>query len=555
MKPVQNTPLSLFSVDVGKSFSDQHPRVARLLQITAIVLGLLAVFAAVVVCIASPVALPVAGVLMGIGGALLFSSVHALARNIKELSRKEKRDQLYISSSHSEEVISRDDKDPGSLDSYNAMVKKFQELNLQISNRAQEIFQNSGKEGQEIAEGIERISENYRTCVDLLKKRQEAHRYEIIVDSKEASPHYRIKNALLVNIGMDIADKLPKAGGAFSLRFKGLSKIMEKIHKGITVGLAIGGIACIALIAALIPGSILALPLLVAATLGISMAVIGLSYGLREILKRTKINKQKLCLDLMESVDFKLLKDMTKYQDALLQLLVKMLSSEIRIAELSEPIYKKFYYLETKLTYLQEHLQEMEFKLKFMSKGYARRAFVLEQAVSRVSESTGETGEQTPEETSEGFDELIAMGEHFAQERRRKDREEQISLSNYSVLSPEEQNFGDSWHPKGSRQLERFWTEDIKLGKSDQLLLTEGIADELVTLRKEIGIIKQAIQETSEKFQKAKDFKLRAGQGSDELISLWHYVRSSTYSSLNVLRNLQFTLIKIMQEGNKEDIS
>lgn len=554
MKPVQNTP-SFLNVDVGKSFLNKHPQAVRALQITAVILGVLAVLVASAAFVAFPAGLPivmgVVGVFLGVGSALLFSSVRALVDSIKEHSQKKNQDQLYLSSMHT--AISENKEKLGSRASYDAMVERLQALDITLSSHTREVFKNAGKDGEEILQGIERISKNYRASIDLLKERQEAHQEEIIVESKDNIESYKVKNAFLVNIGMSIANALPRAGGALSLKFKDLSKGMERIHKWVTVGLAIGGIACIAIIAALLPGGILALPLLVSATLGIGLAVMGLSYGLREILKRTKTNKQQLYRELIGIIDIRLLKDMTKYQDTLLQLLAKTLHSEIKVAKLSQPIYKKYTSIEEQLRYLQEQLQEMEFKLRFMHRGYDRRAAMLEKGLSQLSDNERVPRVREQEDRSEGFDDLITQGKRAAQERRRRDREESLVIGDYSMLSVEEQSFGDSWHPRGSRQLENFWSAHVDLEREDQILLTEGIAVELVTLKKEIHAIKQEIQKTLEQLRRAKEIKLQAGQGSEALIAIWYNVQSSTYACLTVLKNLQFTLQKLMEsEGNSE---
>lgn len=519
------------------------------------VLGVLAILAASAAVIAFPLGLPVVmgvlGTVMGIGSALLFSSIHALARNIKESKQKKRLEQLYNKpSSHSQRISSRDEEDFGSLKAYNSMIDKFQDLNVSLSRHSREVFQNAGEDGQELVRKIERMSENYRSAIDLLKQRPEIHRDEIIVESKDSVPHYKTKNDLLVRIGTEIAEKLPNLGGALSLRFKALSKRMEKIHTGVTIGLVVGGIACIAVIAALLPGSILALPLLVAATLGISLAVIGLSYGLREILKRTKANKRQLYHDLTEVVDIQLLNDMTKYQEGMLRLLAKTLDSEKSIAELSQPIYKKYLTLESHLTYLQEQLKEMEFKLKFLSNGYAKRALMLEKGLQQASDNPRVARRQETDDSE--FDDLVAMGTRAAQERRRKDSEGVSVLSDYSELSLEEREFGDAWSPKGSRKLENFWNADISFGREDEMLLTEGVAEEILQLKKEIKTVQQEIEETEQKFLKSESLKLQAGQGSDALVGIWYNVRSSTVNCLNVLRNLQVTLFKLIQSGENE---
>lgn len=554
MKPVQSTP-SFLNVDVGKSFLSKHPQVIRALQITAVVLGVLAVLVASAAFVAFPAGLPIVmgviGVFLGVGSALLFSSVRALVDSIKEHSQKKNRGQPYLSSAHA--VIS-ENKEIGSRASYDAMVEKLQELDITLGSHAREIFKNAGKDGEEILKGMERISANYRASIDLLKERQEAHQEEIVAESRDNIENYKLKNAFLVNIGMSIANALPRAGGALSLRFKDLSKNMERIHKWVTVGLAIGGIACIAAIAALISGGILALPLLISATLGIGVAVIGLSYGLREILKRTKINKQQLYRELIGIIDIQLLKDMTKYQDTLLQLLTKTLRSEIRVAKLSKPIYKKYNLIADQLEYLQEQLQEMEFKLRFMHQGYSRRAAMLEKGLSQLSDNGRVVPRAREQEgSSEGFDELIAQGERAAQERRRRDREESSLISDYSMLSVEEQRFGDPWHPRGSRQLENFWSAHVNLEREDQILLTEGIAEGLFSLKKEIHVVKQEIQKTLEQLRNAKGIKLQAGQGSEALVTIWYNVQSSTYTCLTVLRNLQFILQKLMESAGSSE--
>lgn len=191
-----------------------------------------------------------------------------------------------------------------------------------------------------------------------LEGRQEVYSEEDFAQSEDSYPTAIRKNDLLIKLGNSIVSKLSKGGGVFSLKLQQLSKSMSKVHAGVTLGLVAGGIAAVGVIAALIPGGIQALPLIIASAIGIGLAILGLSYAIKTILKRSKTNKKQLLNDLKSEIDIDALKDMTRHQHVLMGMLKNSLQTDQRMTLDHKDFYEDYNKVRDTLQMLNEHLDE-----------------------------------------------------------------------------------------------------------------------------------------------------------------------------------------------------
>ncbi|EPP29400.1 putative inner membrane domain protein, partial [Chlamydia psittaci 84-8471/1] len=129
---------------------------------------------------------------------------------------------------------------------------------------------------------------------------------------------------------------------------------------------------------------ILAFPLILASAIGIGLAILGLSYAIKTILKRSKTNKKQLLNDLKSEIDIDALKDMTRHQHVLMGMLRTSLQADQRMTLDHKDFYQDYNKVRDALQMLNEHLDEIEFKYKHTSESYQRRPDSLEKTILQL---------------------------------------------------------------------------------------------------------------------------------------------------------------------------
>ncbi|EPJ26277.1 incA family protein, partial [Chlamydia psittaci 09DC80] len=560
----------LNQIEIGKSFLDHNPKVARALQIVGIILSILAIVSSVFLVVATPVGLPISmalgGVLLGIGGSALFTSINSLASSVKKAAIEKKRQNILIQEK-SEEIEVGHQTNESIWPKYNKMVDRFANLNMRIGKHERSILKQMGREeGLELIENLDRITGDYIMCTSLLGGRQEVYSEEDYAQRDDSYSTSIRKNDLLIKLGNSIISKLSQGGGVFSLKLQPLSKTMSKVHTGVTLGLVAGGLAAVGVIAAFIPGGILAFPLILASAIGIGLAVLGLSYAIKTILKRSKTNKKQLLNDLKSEIDIDALKDMTRHQHVLMGMLRTSLQTDQRMTLDHKDFYQDYNKVRDALQMLNEHLDEIEFKYKHTSESYQRRADSLEKTILQLSDlKNASEGEmyypQVPSSDragllsdTAGFDEMVAKGVQAARERRQKDLRGEISLGDYSqYLDEDELAFGDGWSPSGKRALETMWSaKPTVMNEEDYLILNGDVNKVLRSYRNDILRMKADIARIENLFEELQAGKQRIELFADRIIDIWHNVSSDCHEILNHLVGMQMRLVSLVEHDLTE---
>ncbi|ASD30514.1 stage II sporulation protein M [Chlamydia abortus] len=568
--PIYHSP-RLNQIEIGKSFLDHHPKAARSLQIVGIVLAILAVVSSVFLVVATPIGLPISmalgGVFLGIGGSMLFTSINSLANSMKKAAIEKKRQNLLIQQRSQEIEIEGHQTQENIWSKYNKMVDRFAHLNMSVSQHEKSVLKHLGREeGRELMENLDQITGDYIACTSLLEGRQEVYSEEDFAQKEDSYPTSMRKNDLLIKLGNSIVSKLSQGGGVFALKLQPLSKTMSKVHAGVTLGLVAGGIAAVGVIAACIPGGILALPLIVASAIGIGLAILGLSYAIKTILKRSKTNKKQLLKDLKSEIDIDALKDVARHQHVLLGMLKTSLQTDQRMTLGHKDFYEDYNKVRDTLQRLNEHLDEMEFKYKYASESYQRRADSLEKTIQQLSDNKNALEEemyypQVPVadragllSDTAGFDELVAQGVKAARERRQKDQRGEVFIGDYSqYLEEDDLAFGDGWSPSGKRALETMWSaKPTVMNEEDYLILNEDVNKVLRSYRSDILRIKEDIAPIDNLFKELKAGKQRIEVFSEEIINVWYNVSSNCQEILNHLVGMQMRLVSLVEQDLTE---
>ncbi|EPL01040.1 incA family protein [Chlamydia psittaci 09DC79] len=535
-----------------------------------IILSILAIVSSVFLVVATPVGLPISmalgGVLLGIGGSALFTSINSLASSVKKAAIEKKRQNILIQEK-SEEIEVGHQTNESIWPKYNKMVDRFANLNMRIGKHERSILKQMGREeGLELIENLDRITGDYIMCTSLLGGRQEVYSEEDYAQRDDSYSTSIRKNDLLIKLGNSIISKLSQGGGVFSLKLQPLSKTMSKVHTGVTLGLVAGGLAAVGVIAAFIPGGILAFPLILASAIGIGLAVLGLSYAIKTILKRSKTNKKQLLNDLKSEIDIDALKDMTRHQHVLMGMLRTSLQTDQRMTLDHKDFYQDYNKVRDALQMLNEHLDEIEFKYKHTSESYQRRADSLEKTILQLSDlKNASEGEmyypQVPSSDragllsdTAGFDEMVAKGVQAARERRQKDLRGEISLGDYSqYLDEDELAFGDGWSPSGKRALETMWSaKPTVMNEEDYLILNGDVNKVLRSYRNDILRMKADIARIENLFEELQAGKQRIELFADRIIDIWHNVSSDCHEILNHLVGMQMRLVSLVEHDLTE---
>ncbi|SYX08835.1 IncA protein [Chlamydia poikilotherma] len=566
-KPIYQSP-ALNQVEIGKSFLDNNPKIAKAIQATGIVLAILAIVASVFLIMGTPIGLPISmalgGVLLGVGGSMLFTSVNSLAQTMKRAAVEHKRKKILLQ--EKPEIKPKNETLEGLWPRYDRMVDGFAHLNMEIGKHEKSVLKQIGrKEGLEFIESFDQITSDYLICASLLKGRQTIYSEEDYAQRDDSYPSVGKKNQLLIKLGDSITSRLSKGGGVFSLKMQELSSTMSKVHAGVTLGLVAGGIAAVGVIAAIIPGGILALPMILAAAIGIGLAVLGLSYAIKTILKRSKTNKKQLFKDLQSTIDIKDLKDMTRDQAVLMSMLKVSLQTDQRMTLDNRDFYRHYNEVKDTLEFLNEHLAEMEFRYKHLSKEHQQRATKLERGLSILSDRKNaqegsDYNPQVPASDQEdllndtgGFDELVSKGIDAARRRRQVDRDAVTFIGDYEQhLDDDELRFGSGWSPSGKRALEKMWSAKPPImNEEDYFILNEDVNKVLSSYRNDIQAMKSDIQKVEQLFIQMQAGKNRLENYSEQIIGIWTDVSSSCHTILNHLVGMQMRLVAFIESGGR----
>ncbi|WP_100934039.1 IncA family protein [Candidatus Chlamydia corallus] len=494
--PINFTDPKLNPIKVNLNFSEKHPKAARVVQLTAVVLGVLALLLGIALIIGIPFGAPISmilgGCLFAAGGALFASGTIAMILQNRHRHATNQINQKKLSQSllRQKDLESLDSEDlKKSWATHNSIVQQFKKLNLGVSPTERKVLdQVMLSDGSSLGEYADLISKDYEACVKLLEYRQELLKEETAYEETRPLQSLTHRNKVVMSTLSRITDKLTKAGGVFSLKFSMLSSRMSAIHITVSVILALGAVASVMAVAALVPGGIFALPLLLAVGINAGVIVVGLSYVLRQILSKTKRNRQDFYKDFVKTVDLDLISEMTSLQRFLFETLKGVLKEEEEISLGGQDWYTRYLAnipVETKLQEeLRNTLQEIDNQTKKMEKDIE----ILEKEVN-----SGRLYVPTKESKDSDKDSIFTKGKMFAELRRAspKDIHKIYNLGDEDISDPR----FPPWIPKKEMEPDSR-AEPISTLISDsreESLLKYGIDPVLKALQKKSELLEEQL--------------------------------------------------------------
>lgn len=335
----------LYPSKIYPGFLDKHPKAFKALGITMLAIGILATLAVLGLIIAGVVtgALPLflaagagLGVLMGsivLGGKYL-ASMSASRRLASKRAEASPDSHLTVHMNYLETRL-----EEHLTTQLNLAVDRLANLQLELTDSQKEIIEVVDG-SRDIVNLANQATGFYRSLIDLVRQRKEMLGPESRVVGVFPRSSHVVRTRDCITMCNDLTDKLMKAGGAFSLKVNTLSKRMQKVYLGMTVGVTIGAIACIAALIVVTASGGLALPIFFAAILGIGMAAIALSYAFKALLKHSRTNRLILIREMQKSFDMEHLKEVTLKQLEVLKFAWQALEDEHASVMLDRQLFK-----------------------------------------------------------------------------------------------------------------------------------------------------------------------------------------------------------------------
>ncbi|CRI32562.1 Uncharacterized protein CPn_0065/CP_0709/CPj0065/CpB0066 [Chlamydia pneumoniae] len=483
-------------IKVNPNFFERNPKVARVLQITAVVLGIIALLSGIVLIIGTPLGAPISmilgGCLLASGGALFVGGTIATilqARNSykKAVNQKKLSEPLMERPELKALDYSLDLKEVWDL--HHSVVKHLKKLDLNLSKTQREVLNQIkiDDEGPSLGECAAMISENYDACLKMLAYREELLKEQTQYQETRFNQNLTHRNKVLLSILSRITDNISKAGGVFSLKFSTLSSRMSRIHTTTTVILALSAVVSVMVVAALIPGGILALPILLAVAISAGVIVTGLSYLVRQILSNTKRNRQDFYKDFVKNVDIELLNQTVTLQRFLFEMLKGVLKEEEEVSLEGQDWYTQYITNAPIEKRLIEEIRVTYKEIDAQTKKMKTDLEFLENEVRSGRLSVASPSED-PSETP-----IFTQGKEFAKLRR------QTSQNISTIYGPDNENidpeFSLPWMPKKEEEIDHSLEPVTKLepGSREELLLVEGVNPTLRELNMRIALLQQQL--------------------------------------------------------------
>ncbi|SPN73234.1 IncA protein [Chlamydia serpentis] len=464
-------------IKVNPNFFQKHSKIAQVVEITAVVLGILALLIGVFLVIGTPLGVPmsmiIGGCLFASGGALFVGGTISMI-----LHRSSRAKHLLNQAKLSLPILEQKELksfDPSVLKEswclHNVVVKQFRKLNLNIPENQRKILEQIEiNPGTTLAEYAAMVSANYQECVKMLEYREELLEEETIYENTQFRAYLTYRNKVVTSIISNMVDGISKAGGVFSLKFSMLSSRMSSIHTTISVILGLGVVAAVMTVAAFIPGGIFAIPILLAVSMGLGLVVAGLSYLLRQMLSMTKFNRQQLSKDFIKTVDLNLFNQLISSQNLLFDILQGILKEEETFSLESQPWYRQILITKELEPFLEEELRKNNEKIQKQLEARNRDLKRLEKVCSKGFSNAS----QIYHSSDDDFDKMLTEGTKFAKLRRDTSHDlTKIYGPDNQEIDPE---FLSPWMPKkeGTEEFDQR-PSYLQLNSREHLLLEEDV--------------------------------------------------------------------------------
>ncbi|EPP34364.1 hypothetical protein CP10139811_0319 [Chlamydia ibidis] len=524
-----------------------HPKLARALQISVLVIAILAIVSSMILMTLSPLgivmSLGVGGALFACGSTLAYKVTQSVISMISSAKKEKHRQKLLLTSSlnnsrinsHMEEIANPTMKE-SIWSKHEAMVRKFSQIQLHLTEQQRSILRHlPGENGKTFEELIENTSNSYESCLNLLELRKKIHQEQINANEDTDYLIMESKNREVLYLGNVLIDKLSVCGGVFSAKFPDLSKTMQRVHTGVSLGFILGGIACVGLIAVLsAPAGLLSIPMIIAAAIGIGVATLCVLFALKEILKRTQKNKKQIAEELSDTLDIGHLVSISAQQKTLLDSFKMALLKENDLVNDSRPYYSNYEETKRVLTDLKERLCELQFIYKHEKKKSDLRLTDLENKLRNNSNFDDNPAILIDDK----FDEYVSQGVENAKKRREKQRKH-------------DHNDEGIWSPKLKHTIEGLWKSVDNLSLDDQLLLERGFtkdlksySDSINNLRRDIDVVQGKLLEIEKDVNK---YRLR----NDDISSLFRQISNDSMIMTTKLLEAQSMLLHVLKGVKK----
>ena len=537
-----------FPLQPNRSFSDQHPKITKALQITGVVLTALAIIALIgcIAAVSAGAAIPLV-VIGGIAATTgLLSAAVAIYSAKKDLNlhkQKQLTDTLPPDTvTEHVQYLTTDQSLGNQWNSLEALVKQLSQIDLTIRPQEKKLLQELfGSKYDTLSQTIEEIPARLSKTLSLLRSREELYRGEERHD-RYINPPLSSKNRLLTQITSNMIRILPKSGGIFSIKANTLSKTSHTLYTLLKVALSLGVIAAVACLVIFLPPCLPFMIIIGLAALGLGVAAFLMARGIKYLLERSSINRKQLAKNIKEAIGTDVLTSMVHYQHQLLSNLHETLLDEAITARWNQPLFIQHADLELQLeeltkqyntlaTAFEQSLREDEILRAQLEK----RAYRFPTSPKDNQEGAIES-QQTDSENHSDFQEIINKGLESAKKRR----EASQKSSERSESESDEEGLFSIWKPTKNLALENLWqAEEACTEEQQALLLEDYMSQKTLECKAALQKISQELHEVQKSFNVQEEHALTMSYESSVTMMDLARANQETYRLLNILSELQ----------------
>lgn len=540
----EHTPRT-FPLQINRSFSDKHPKVAKALQITAIALVSLSLIALIgcIAALSGGAVIP----LVAIGGISavtgLLSAALAIYSAKKALAHKKQKqlaDSLPLDTGTEHvQYLTTNNFRGNNWDTLEKLVQQFSQLDLTVHPSEKELLKEVfGTEYKSINQTIESISNRFAKIRSLLYQREQLYKGEERYNRYLNTPLLR-KNRILTQITSNMIRLLPRSGGVFSIKANTLSRTSHTLYTILKVSLSLGVIAAVASLVIFLPPSLPIIAALGLASLSLGIAAFLMARGIRYLLERSSINRKQLAEDIQKTIGPDVLNSMAYYQHQLLSHLHETLLDEAITTKWNQPIFLEHADLELKIGDLTKQYDILNSAFEQALRNDELLRAQLEKRAYRFGSSitdndtdndSGATESQQTDSENDGFQEILNKGIEAAKQRREK--------ANQSGSNKED--MFSIWKPSKHLALEDLWRASEACTEEQLSILVDNCMS-YKTLECQAALQKVRLQlQTAQRSLAALENRAENAYYESNL-SMMDLARANqeTYRLLNILSELQ----------------
>jgi hypothetical protein len=540
----EHTPRT-FPLQINHSFSDQHPKIAKALRITAIVLVSLSLIALVgcIAALSGGAVIPLAAIggIAAVTGLLSSAiAIYSAKKALTQRKQKQLANSLPLKAGDEHVKYITTNKFQGNnWETLEALVQQFSKIDLTIQSSEKELLKEIfGTEYKAISQTIEGISDRFAKIRSLLYMREQFYRGEERYNRYLNTPLLR-KNRLLTQITSNMIRLLPRAGGVFSIKANTLSRSNHTLYTILKVSLSLGVIAAVASLVIFLPPSLPVIAALGLASLSLGIAAFLMARGIRYLLEQSAANRKQLAKDIQKTIGPDVLSSMTHYQHQLLSQLHETLLDEAITARWNQPLFIEYSDLELKISDLTKQYNILNSAFEQALREDERLRAQLETRAYRfVSPTTDKNSEATDSrltgsenDSDSGFQEILNKGLEAAKRRRE-------TANNKS--DSDDKDIFSIWKPSKQLALEDLWRAEEACTEEQKAVLVE---DYMSYKTLECQAALQKVRLKLQTAQKSLDVLEKQAEEAyyESNLNMMDLARANqeTYRLLNILSELQ----------------